>query len=319
VRPPGKAAAGGCASREILVKKGYRAQKVIDARVGDIRIRVLSDGLFRLDGGAMFGVVPRVLWEKRTPPDPSNRILMGLNPLLIETAGEKILVDTGVGDKFDGKFREMFAIQHRPSLRESLREAGVSPDEITMVVNTHLHFDHAGGNTRRDGSGRLVPAFPSAVYVVQEGEWQDALRPNERNRRSYLEDDFVPLEREGVLRRVRGEVELAEGVRVLPTPGHTRHHQCVLIASGGETAFYAGDLVPMSLHVPYPYIMGYDLFPVETLRQKKEILPRAHREGWLLVFEHDPVTRLGRLRERGEGFEAVPWTPDPEPGAPDAG
>jgi glyoxylase-like metal-dependent hydrolase (beta-lactamase superfamily II) len=294
------------------LKTGYRSQKVIDFKLGHLRLRVLSDGLFRLDGGAMFGVVPRVLWEKRTTPDRHNRIIMGLNPLLVESGRERILIDTGIGDKYDDKFRDMFSIVHRPSLTESLAEAGLSPDDITMVVNTHLHFDHAGGNTRKDKKGRVIPAFPAADYVVQEGEWRDACRPNERNRRSYLEDDFVPLKREGVLRLVRGEVELAEGIRVIPTPGHTRHHQAVLISSGGETALYAGDLVPMSLHVPYPYIMGFDLFPVETLQQKKKILPQAFREDWLLVFEHDPVTRLGKLREKGEGFEAVRWNAGPE-------
>jgi len=286
------------------LKKAYRPQGVIEFSIGDVHAWILSDGLFRLDGGAMFGVVPRVLWEKKNPPDAANRIIMGLNILLVDCGGELVLIDTGLGSKHDEKFREMFSIDQGLSLDTSLAEAGFSREDITMVINTHLHFDHAGGNTIIDRTGKLIPAFPSATYVVQEGEWEDARNANERNRRSYIEDDFVPLEEAGVLRLVTGETELTEGLRVIPTPGHTSHHQSVLISSQGEAAFYPGDLVPMSAHVPYPYIMGYDLYPMETLRVKKEILPRAFDEGWLLILEHDPVVRLGKLEEGRGGFVA---------------
>jgi glyoxylase-like metal-dependent hydrolase (beta-lactamase superfamily II) len=288
------------------LRKGYRSQRVIGFKVGGFRLWVLSDGLFRLDGGSMFGVVPRVLWEKVAPPDRRNRITLGLSPLLVDTGSDLVLIDTGVGDKYDEKFGEMFAVEHRPSLGESLSEAGFSREDVTVVINTHLHFDHAGGNTLKGPDGRLVPAFPSARYFVQEGEWRDACRPNERNRRSYISDDFLPLKEGGVLRLLRSGEEIVEGVKVVLTPGHTRHHQSILISSGGESAFYPGDLVPTRSHVPYPYIMGYDLYPMETLRSKKEVLPRAYREGWVLVFEHDPVVRVGRLAERGDGYEALP-------------
>ncbi len=291
------------------MRKGYRSQKLIEFSTGEFRLWVLSDGLFRLDGGAMFGVVPRVLWEKSNPPDKLNRITMALNPLLVECGKELVLVDTGIGDKYDEGFGEMFSIDQRPKLAESLAEAGFSPRDVTIVVNTHLHFDHVGGNTFRDEDGRVVPAFPSAAYVIQAGEWKDAVSPNERSRRSYLADDFLPLEEVGLVRLVDGETELTPGVRVIPTPGHTRHHQSVLISSGGGSVFYPGDLIPTGSHVPYPYIMGYDLFPLETLEQKKEILPRAFREDWLFVFEHDPVIRLGKLEEKGKGFRAVQYDP----------
>jgi glyoxylase-like metal-dependent hydrolase (beta-lactamase superfamily II) len=292
------------------LKKGYRTQKVVDFKIGDHRAWILSDGLFRLDGGAMFGVVPRVLWEKSNPPDTLNRITLGLNPLLVQCGSELVIIDTGIGGKSGESFKEMFSVEHRPTLEQSLAEAGFTREDVTMVINTHLHFDHAGGNTVRDENGKIVPTFPSAVYVVQDGEWEDALNCNERNRRSYIEDDFVPLEKEGILRRVRGEVELADGLRVIPTPGHTRHHQSVLVSSRGERAFYAGDLIPTSSHVPYPYIMGYDLYPMETLRTKQAILPRAFEENWLLVFEHEPILKLGTLDETGKGFIAARYPPE---------
>lgn len=284
--------------------KGYRAQGVVPFQVGDFRLWILSDGIFRLDGGAMFGVVPKVLWAKSAPPDRLNRITLGLSPLLVDTGSDLVLIDTGIGDKFDEKFKEMFSIVHRPSLERSLEESGFSREDITLVVNTHLHFDHAGGNTVVDPDGKVVPAFPSAHYVVQEGEWRDALDRNERNRRSYREDDYLPLEGSDLLRRVNGEVELTSGIRLIPTPGHTRHHQSILIGSQGEYALYAGDLIPTSAHIPYPFIMGYDLYPMETLKQKKDILPRAHREGWQIVFEHDPIVRVARLEEGKDGFVA---------------
>jgi glyoxylase-like metal-dependent hydrolase (beta-lactamase superfamily II) len=292
------------------LRKGYRSQKVIEFKIGEFRLWVLSDGLFRLDGGAMFGVVPRILWEKNNPPDKLNRITMGLNPLLAECGDELVLIDTGIGDKYDDGFGEMFSVEQRPKLVESLADAGFSPEDVTIVINTHLHFDHVGGNTIGDENGRPVPTFPSASYVVQEGEWKDAMNPNERSYRSYLKENYLPLETAGLLRLVNGEVELTNGVRVVPTPGHTSFHQSVLISCGGESVFYPGDLIPTSSHVPYPYIMGYDLFPLKTLEQKKEILPRAFREEWLIVFEHDPVIRLGKLEEKGKGFRAVQHAPN---------
>jgi glyoxylase-like metal-dependent hydrolase (beta-lactamase superfamily II) len=257
----------------------------------------------------MFGVVPRTMWEKSNPPDPFNRIIMGLNLLLVECGGELVLIDTGIGDKFDEKFKDIFSIERRPTLKDSLAEAGFSRHDITIVINTHLHFDHAGGNTIMNREGNPIPAFPSASYVVQKGEWMDAQNANERNRRSYLEGDFRPLETEGVLRLVDGKTELVDGLRLIPTPGHTGHHQSVLITSQGESVFFPGDLIPMSSHVPYPYIASIDLYPMDTLQQKKKILPKAFSEGWSIIFIHDPVLRIGKLEEKGGGFIALPYQP----------
>jgi glyoxylase-like metal-dependent hydrolase (beta-lactamase superfamily II) len=208
-----------------------------------------------------------------------------------------VLVDTGVGDKESERFHDIYAIENagRPTrLEDAIRAAGHTPEDVGYVVNTHLHFDHAGGNTRRDGDA-AVPAFPRARYVVQEGEFGFAQRDNERIRASYLAANYEPVAAAGLFEFLRGEVEVVPGIRVLRTPGHTPHHQSVLIESGGETACFLADLVPTTAHLPLPWIMGYDLEPLVTLESKRALLERARREGWLLIFEHDPQRAWGRL------------------------
>jgi glyoxylase-like metal-dependent hydrolase (beta-lactamase superfamily II) len=265
--------------------------------VGDVRIHALDGGGIRLDGGAMFGVVPKPLWERRAPADERNRIPLALRCLLVETTDALVLVDTGVGDKESERFHDIYAIENagRPTrLEDAIRAAGHTPEDVGYVVNTHLHFDHAGGNTRRDGDA-AVPAFPRARYVVQEGEFGFAQRDNERIRASYLAANYEPVAAAGLFEFLRGEVEVVPGIRVLRTPGHTPHHQSVLIESGGETACFLADLVPTTAHLPLPWIMGYDLEPLVTLESKRALLERARREGWLLIFEHDPQRAWGRL------------------------
>ncbi len=269
---------------------------------GFMELYSLTDGLFRLDGGAMFGVVPRVIWEKMNPPDEANRILMGLHPLLIITQGKKVLVDTGIGDKLDRKSTEIYAVDRSFNLMDSLREIGLSSGDIDVVVNTHLHFDHAGGNTKMDDDGRVVPAFPNAVYYIARGEWEDAILPNLRAQKSYTADDFAPLKKAGVLDLVEGRAEIAPGVWTYPTPGHNQFHQSVFFESNGERGIYLGDLIPTSSHIPLPYVMGYDLLPAVTVETKKELLDRAYEEGWFLVFEHDPKVRWGRLEKKGDRY-----------------
>lgn len=269
--------------------------------LGDIRVHVLSDGTFALDGGAMFGVVPRVLWEKTDPPDEKNRVTLGLNIALVETAGRRILVDTGMGDKWGEKERKIHRIDRSRTLLASLGELGLGPEDIDVVINTHLHFDHAGGNTRVEG-GRAVPTFPRARYVVQMGEWEDATRPNERNRASYLEENFVPLAEDRLLETVQGEVEVAPGVRVVPMGGHTAYHQMVVVEGGGETLVIPTDLVPTTSHLPLPYVMGYDLFPVGTLEAKRRLMKRVVEERWRVLFYHDPRTPVGRVSEERGRF-----------------
>lgn len=264
--------------------------------VGDVKVHVLSDGRFALDGGAMFGVVPRVVWERTDPPDEKNRVPLALNVALLESGGKRILVDTGVGDKWGEKERAIYRIDRSSNLLASLAALGLRADDIDVVINTHLHFDHAGGNTRKDG-GRVVPTFPKARYVVQMGEWEDATRPHERNRASYQEPNYVPLAEARQLDTVQGEVEVAPGVWVMPVGGHTAYHQMVVVESRGETLAIPTDLVPTASHLPLPFIMGYDLFPLGTLEAKRRLLSRAFDEQWSLLFYHDPRVAVARIRK----------------------
>ena len=269
-------------------------------KLGAFDIQPVTDGRFRLDGGAMFGVVPKILWEKCYQPDEQNRISLGLNCLLIRAGRKNILVDTGLGDKEDAKFQEIFAVERIPTLRDSLKMQGLQPEDIHMVVNTHLHFDHAGGNTVRE-NGAIVPTFPRAKYFVQGGEYEDAARANERTRASYRRENFTPVAHVDQWEFMDGETELVPGVSVVVTEGHTRHHQSIKIESEGQFAFYVADLIPTVSHLPLSYIMGYDLYPLQTLETKRWVLDRALSENWLLVFEHDPRVLMGRVRKDIEG------------------
>ncbi|GMV05392.1 MAG: MBL fold metallo-hydrolase [Gemmatimonadota bacterium] len=271
--------------------------------VGSVRIHALEAGLQWLDGGAMFGVVPKPLWERRIAPDERNRIPMALRCLLVEAPGALVLVDTGIGNKEDGRFREIYGVSNAGDptrLEDALRAAGFAPEDVDLVVSTHLHFDHSGGNTLVDEAGDVRPAFPRARYVVQAGELDFARLPNERIRASYLEHNIEPLARAGLWAPVEGETLLTEGVRVVPTPGHTPHHQSVLVESGGAVACFLADVCPTSAHLPLPWIMGYDLEPLVTLESKRKLWARARDEGWLLVFEHDPTVPWGTLDPAGE-------------------
>jgi glyoxylase-like metal-dependent hydrolase (beta-lactamase superfamily II) len=263
-----------------------------------VRAAVLSDGFLSLDGGALFGVVPRVLWERDAPADAQHRVRLGLNVLLVESAGRRVLVDTGAGERWGEKERRMYALERPSTLLGSLAALGLEPADVDVVVNTHLHFDHAGGNTRLEG-GRVVPTFPRARYVIQKGEWHDALHAHERNRASYREPDFVPLEDAGQLELVEGEAEVAPGIRVVPVGGHTAHHQMVVVAGGGRTLAVPTDVLPTTSHLPLPWIAAYDLFPEATLEAKRRLLPRIVDEAWDVVFYHDARTPLARVQEEG--------------------
>jgi len=269
-------------------------------KLGAFDIQPVTDGRFKLDGGAMFGVVPKVIWETCCQADEQNRIQLGLNCLLIRARGKNILVDTGLGDKEDAQFRDMFAVERIPTLRDSLKTYGLQPEDIHMVINTHLHFDHAGGNTVRE-NGSVVSTFPRAKYFVQGGEYEDAARANERTRASYRRENFTPIAHVDQWEFLDGDLELLPGVSVMITEGHTRRHQSIKIESEGQIAFYLGDLIPTVSHLPLPYIMGYDLYPLQTLETKRWVLNRAFQENWLLVFEHDPRVLMGRVRKDVEG------------------
>ena len=264
---------------------------------GDLELISLCDGFFHLDGGAMFGVVPKTLWEPRASADGRNRIRLAMRPLLVRGA-RTMLIDAGIGDKTAPKQAEIFGLERMRHLDHSLAEAGVPPDAIDVVLATHLHFDHAGGFTARDETGRLLPRFRRAQYIVRRGEWEDATAPNERNRASYLPENLTPLADAGVLQLIDQDATIMPGVRVRRTGGHTAHHQMVVIESGGQTAVVVGDLIPTVAHLPEAWIMGYDLYPLDTLSVKRTLLREAVDREYLMFFGHDPAIAAGYIRER---------------------
>jgi glyoxylase-like metal-dependent hydrolase (beta-lactamase superfamily II) len=272
-------------------------------QLGKFDLAALSDGVFALDGGQVFGVVPKVLWEKKLAPDSRNRVPMGLNCLMVRTGKQNILIETGIGDKFDAKFRDIYDVQKPVALLGQLKERGLAPADIDIVVNTHLHFDHCGWNARRDGA-KLVPTFPRARYCVQRGEWEHALCPTERDRASYIADLFLPAE--GQTDFLDGDGEIVAGVRVEVVPGHNRNMQCVWIESEGQQACFISDLVPTRAHLAYPWIMSLDLYPMETLANKKRLLPQLARQKAVVIFPHDPETAWARLAETQGKITALP-------------
>jgi len=270
-------------------------------------MHAIQAGGQRLDGGAMFGVVPKTLWERRIAPDERNRIQLGMRCLLIEHEIGPVLIDTGAGNKENDKFYDIYGIENRGApgptrLEDGLRELGFGVEDIVLVINSHLHFDHAGGNLTRDADGSIRPTFPNARYVVQAGEYHYATHTNERTAGSYFPHNFVPLQESGRFDFVDGERDIIAGIRAIPTPGHTPHHHGLLIESNGERAFYIADLVPTSAHLPLPWIMGYDVEPLVTLETKRRILKRAVDEDWLVVFEHDASTAWSKIQHDGKTY-----------------
>ncbi len=263
---------------------------------GSFQIDCISDGSLWLDGGAMFGVVPKALWNRTTPCDEQNRIRLGTNCLLIRGAGKTILVDTGCGHKFNPKQARIYRIEHTSELLLQLASCGVAAEDVDIVINTHLHFDHCGTNTLLVGDTARA-AFPNAVYLVRREEHHEATHTHQRNATSYDPRNWRPLEASGQLQLVDDEEEVVAGVRLLHTPGHTAGHQSVLVRSQGKSLFYIGDLCPTQAHVPLPWIMGYDLYPVTTLRTRQRIYRQAVQEDWVIFFEHDPEKVTGVLRE----------------------
>ena len=274
-------------------------------RVGDLELLPLLDRHFRLDGGAMFGVVPKTMWEKRAAADERNRVTMAMRPLLVR--GERLLlIDAGAGEKMDAKLQEIYGFEPGESLDASLAAAGVRGDDIEIVLATHLHFDHVGGFTERQGDGTIVPRFHRARYVINAGEWEDATHPHERNRASYFAENFVPLQEAGVVDFTYGDEEVMPGVRVRRSGGHTRWHQIVYIESGGRTAVFAADLMPTAAHVDVPWIMAYDLYPMETLEFKRAFVREAIAREYVIFFEHDPQMAAGYIRERNQRLYIEP-------------
>lgn len=257
--------------------------------VGHYRIHAVETGRFALDGGAMFGIVPKSLWEKRIPADESNRIPLAARCLLLVGENRRILVDTGTGDKWDGRSRSIYKIDTASvNLERSLKELGITREEITDVWCTHLHFDHAGGNTCRNDAGEIVPTFPNARYWVQKSNWELANHPSEKDRASYLPENWRVLAENGMVEIVDGEEEFIPGIGLFVAQGHTAGQQLPRISDGQRTLFFGGDLFPTVAHLNIPWVMAYDNYPLTTISEKKGLLPIMAEEGWILFFEHDP-------------------------------
>jgi methylmalonyl-CoA epimerase len=274
--------------------------------LGDFELISVSDGTFRLDGGSMFGVVPKVMWSTVTVPDERNRIPLSMRPLIVRGA-RTMIIDAGMGDKESEKFCRIYGVERMARhLDHSLAEAGLSAEDIDIVLASHLHFDHAGGFTVRDAGGRLRPRFPRAQYIVRRGEWEDATNPNARTRASYLLDNYAPLADAGVLQLVDDDLMIMPGVRVRRTGGHTPHHQMIIIESGGKTAAFVADLIPTTAHLPDVWVMGYDLFPLDSMTAKGRFVAEAIEKNILVFFEHDPVLVAGYLKEEDGKRQVVP-------------
>jgi glyoxylase-like metal-dependent hydrolase (beta-lactamase superfamily II) len=293
-------------------------------RIGSLRCHTLEGGSQRLDGGAMFGVVPRTLWRTRIEPDERNRIPLALRCLLVEHPDGPVLIDTGLGNKEDAKFLDTYGVENQglegaTQLEDALASAGFLRRDVKWVINTHLHFDHAGGNTtmdpdlENDPRRHVRPTFPQATYVVQRGELEFARHTNERTRASYLAHNFEPVAAADRWRLLSGDGEVLPGISVRLTPGHVPFHQSVVIRDGGETAVFLGDLCPTTAHLPLPWIMGYDLEPLRTLESKRSLLAEAVAGSWRLIFEHDPRVAMGIPVQDGKALVLRDLTPAPEP------
>jgi glyoxylase-like metal-dependent hydrolase (beta-lactamase superfamily II) len=264
--------------------------------LGDIEVRHIHGGIFWLDGGSMFGVVPKTLWEKKMPADERNRIPLAANSLLVRAGGKNILVETGNGTKWDAKLRGIYGFAEGDPYGDALAKAGVKPEQIDLVINTHLHFDHAGGNTRLV-NGEPVPTFPNAKYVVQRAELEHAMRPTERDRASYYPHDFTAVTEAGQWQLVDGDCEIVPGITVVRIPGHNLQIQGVQITGGGKKLMMVADLIPTRHHLPLPWIIAYDLYPLTTLETKRKWIGEFVRDGWVVALGHDPDFAAGTLHE----------------------
>jgi glyoxylase-like metal-dependent hydrolase (beta-lactamase superfamily II) len=273
--------------------------------LGEIEVRHIHGGNFCLDGGAMFGVVPKPLWEKKAPPDSRNRILMAANSLLVRTGNKYILIETGNGTKWPTKLRDIYGIQEGDPLIDTLAAAGVRPNQIELVINTHLHFDHAGGNTKIL-DGKTVATFPNARYIVQAAEIAHAANPTERDRASYFEENFLPIQESGQWHAISGDTEILPGISTVLIPGHNADIQAIKLSGGGKTVFFVADLIPTHHHIPLPWIMAYDLYPLQTLETKRKWIETIVRDGWIVVFGHDPEIPAATLHERNSRVEFEP-------------
>ena len=276
--------------------------------LGDFELSIFSDGVYPLDGGAFFGVIPKIMWSRKAEADERNYVQAGLNSLLIRTGEQTVLVETGMGNKLSERMVKFYG--QPAQLLANLAAGGVSPEDIDIVINTHLHFDHCGWNTVRDKNGNAVATFPRAKYYAPEGEWQYARRPSERDAISYIPDNYDPLVQSGQMTLLKGGEEIVPGISVKTFPGHTAHMQAVIVESGGRTCCYISDLIPTTAHIDITWGMGFDLYPLQTIESKKLYYARAIPEKWLTVFTHDPKTPWAYV-EKDEVGKMVAREPHP--------
>jgi len=270
-------------------------------KLGKYKLRVIESGFFALDGGAMFGIIPKALWQKTNPPDEVNRIKMSTRNLLLESDSKKILIDTGMGDKWDEKMKSIYDIDEKISMKSALEKVGLKHDDITDVILTHLHFDHTGGSTV-PVNGKLEPAFSNAKYHVQKQNYEWAINPSDRDKGSYIKENFQPLFEDGVLNFINGNKKFDDEIEFFIINGHTFSQQMVKISDASNTFLFCADLIPTFAHIPLPYIMGYDLQPLVTLEEKKKYLKNALDENWKLFFGHDPEIAFATVKKIGEGY-----------------
>jgi glyoxylase-like metal-dependent hydrolase (beta-lactamase superfamily II) len=270
--------------------------------LGDFELTAVSDGLYRLDGGAFFGIVPKSMWSKKVQADENNLVPVGLNSIVVRTGEQTILIETGIGNKLSEKMHKIYG--QPAKLLENLSDAGVSPEEIDIAINSHLHFDHCGWNTVRHG-GKVVPTFPKATYYAPEGEWLHGHKPLERDAISYIGENYDPLVESGQMKLLRGDQEIVPGVSVRVFPGHTETMHAIILQSGGRTACYISDLIPTTAHLDLTWGMAFDLFPVRTIESKKKYYARAISEKWLTMFTHDPQVPWGYVEKNERGKMAA--------------
>jgi glyoxylase-like metal-dependent hydrolase (beta-lactamase superfamily II) len=281
-------------------------------QLGDFELSVFSDGTYPLDGGAFFGVVPKVMWSRKVEADERNYVTTGLNSLLVRTGTQTVLVETGMGNKLSDRMVKFYG--QPAKLLDNLAAGGVAPEDVDIVINSHLHFDHSGWNTVRDKRGTIVPTFPRAKYYAPEGEWQYARHPSERDAISYIPDNYDPLVQSGQMTLLKGGEEIVPGISVKTFPGHTAHMQAVVIRSPGEnpsdsfrvpTACYISDLIPTTAHIEITWGMAFDLYPLQTIESKKQYYAQAIPEKWLTVFTHDPKTPWAYVEKDESGKTVV--------------
>ena len=270
-------------------------------KIGKYKLNIIESGFFGLDGGAMFGIIPKVLWQRTNLPDEANRVKLATRHLLLESKSKKILIDTGMGSKWDEKSKYIYAVDESRSMNSALAQKGLKAEDITDVILSHLHFDHTGGSTVL-ANGKLEPAFPNANYYVQKENYDWAINPSDRDRGSYLKDNFQPLSDEGVLNFIIGNAKFDDEIEFIVINGHTFGQQMVKISDGSNTILFCADLMPFVSHIPLPYIMGYDLQPLVTLEEKKKYLKMALDENWKLFFGHDPEIAFATIKKFGEGY-----------------